>query len=75
MSDNPEVTMIGFLDMQVCVPNHFTDEQAIEFAESDNPCGTEKGWTVRKDVEGLNGYPERNQCEEREGCVHIMMNA
>lgn len=76
MDNIPEVTRVGFLDLQVCVPKDFTDKQAIEFAESNNPCGTEKGWTVRKEGDkGLSGNPERNQCSERKGCVHIMMDA
>lgn len=71
-----EVTRYGFLDMQVCVPKDWTDEQVIAFAESEYPCGTEYGWTVRKEGDdALAGSPERNPCQEREGHVHIMLDA
>ena len=74
--DKPEVTRCGFLDMQVCVPKEFTDEQVKEFADANNPSGLEAGWMIRKqDDESLNGDPERAQCEKREGCVHIMLGA
>lgn len=71
-----QVTRRGFLDMQVCVPAGYTDEQALEFAESQNPCGTEGGWMVRKEgSKYLAGAPERRECEEREGYVHITLDA
>ena len=73
---NPEVTRIGFLDMQVCVPEDWTDEQALAFAEQENPCGTTYGWSIRKEGSPyLAGAPERAACTEREGCVHIMLDA
>jgi hypothetical protein len=73
---NAEVTYRGFLDMQVCVPKDFTDEQIVEFANGANPCGTTKGWTIRKEGDkALCGMPERNPCDERANCVHIMLDA
>ncbi len=72
----PEVIQKGLLDMQVCVPKHFTDDEVIAFAEKDNPCGTTGGWFIRKKgSERLKGLPERNPCEQREGCVHIIVEA
>lgn len=71
-----EVSYRGFLDMQVCVPDHWTDEQVLEFAARENPCGTTNGWFVRRTGDkALGNSPERNRCLEREGCVHIMLDA
>ncbi len=71
----PEITMRGILDMQVCVPEDWTDEQVKEFADRENLCGTTYGWFIRKDTERLGGSPERNPCRERKGFVHIMLDA
>lgn len=72
----PMVTRAGLLSMQVCVPKTFTDEEARDFAEQANPCGTSGGWHMRKTGnELLADSPERVQCEEREDCVHIMFDA
>ena len=74
--NKPEVTKHGALDMQVCVPKDWTDDQVKEFAEKEYPCGTQFGWSVRK--EGslyLLGAPERRPCEDRDGFVHIMLDA
>lgn len=71
-----EVTRRGAFDMQVCVPSDWTDDQAIEFAEKSNRCGTENGWFVRKDGNPrLNSAPERVPCAQRAGHVHIMLEA
>lgn len=71
-----EVTIIGILDMQVCVPEGWTDDQVKEFAERENPCGTENGWIIRKEGDAaLTGAPERQPCAERSGHVHIMLDA
>jgi hypothetical protein len=70
------VTRHGGLDMQVCVPTNWTDEQAIEFAEREYPCGTEHGWSIRKQGDkSLAGADERVPCAERDGHVHIMLDA
>ena len=71
-----EVTRAGALDMQVCVPQNWTNEQVVKFAEEINPCGTFHGWTIREEGDkALKGYPERIQCEQREDFVHIMLDA
>jgi hypothetical protein len=71
-----EVTMRGFLDMQVCVPEDWDDESVKSFAGRENPCGTENGWFIRKEGdEGLAGDPERQPCASRPGYVHIMLDA
>ena len=72
----PEVTRRGALGMQVCIPEDYTDEQVIQFAEAENPCGTMNGWCIRKEGnKNLLGMPERNPCQSRLGCVHIMLDA
>jgi len=72
----PEVTKKGALDMQVCVPTDYTNEQAREFAEKEYPCGTQWGWSMRQEGDPmLSGSPGRQPCAEREGCVHIMFDA
>lgn len=71
----PEVTRRGLLGMQVCVPESFTDEQAEEFANNDTPTGIESRWTIRREGDpALCGCAERVPCEDRAGCVHIMMD-
>jgi hypothetical protein len=72
----PCVVGIHIFDMQVCVPKEWTDEQVVEYANSHNPCGTEDGWAIRRQGDmALAGADERVTCEDREGCVHIMLDA
>ncbi len=71
----PEVTKRGIFDMQVCVPKSWGDGQVIEFANAANPSGVSTGWKIRKDAASLGGDPERNQCEDREEFVHVMLDA
>lgn len=76
MTAQAEVTRRGALDMQVCVPTDWTDDQVKAFADSENPCGTESGWFIRKAGDpALAGSPERNPCTSRAGCVHITLDA
>ncbi len=71
-----EVTKRGAFSMQVCVPSDWTDEQVKQFADRENLCGTEHGWSIRKAGDkALNGDPERNACQQRAGHVHIMLDA
>lgn len=71
-----EATHIGLLDMQVCVPAAWSDEQVLEWCKTHHPCGTTNGWSIRKDGDpGLAGDKERTACADREGFVHIMLDA
>jgi hypothetical protein len=71
-----ETTRTGALDMQVCVPKDWTDEQVKEFADLDNPCGTINGWFIRKQGDkALAGADERVPCSDRKGFVHVMLDA
>lgn len=71
-----QVTKRSMFSMQVCVPDDFTDDQALEFAHGENPCGTAHGWSMRKQGdEALAGADERVKCLQRSGFVHIMFDA
>lgn len=70
------VTQQNALDMQVCVPEDWTDEQIKQFADQENPSGLEAGWQIRKaGDEALAGLPERIRCRDRQGYVHVMLDA
>jgi len=76
MADGAQVTKRGILDMQVCVPKDWTDEQVKSFADRNNLCGTEHGWTIRRQGDPyLKGAPERVQCQDDPKFVHIMLDA
>ena len=75
---NPVVTQRNALDMQVCVPSNWSDSDVKIFADSQNKCGTDNGWDIRKEGDkALAGDPERRPCTApcREGFVHIMLDA
>lgn len=78
MNTEPEVTKAHIFDMQVCVPDTWTDEQVIEFANRRNPSGLANGWGIRRTGDpALAGDPERTPCagsEGRPGFVHIMLD-
>ena len=66
----------GALTVQVCVPGSWSDKQAMELAERSYPCGTEHGWSIRKEGSRLlAGDPERAPCSVHPDNVHIMMDA
>jgi hypothetical protein len=70
-----EVTKLGVLDCQVCVPKDWTDEQVVDFVNQKNPSGLANGWIIRKEGDKLlKGDPERRQCEEHTDNVHIMLD-
>lgn len=70
------VTKTGVLDMQVCVPEEWPDARVKRFANAENPCGTRDGWFIRKEgLAILAGAPERVPCADREGFVHVMLDA
>jgi len=72
----PEVCRNGLFDIQVCVPKTWSDTDVIAFSEREFRCGTRDGWQIRRAGDHyLNGDPERNQCEEKLGFVHIVLDA
>ena len=69
------ITRVSSLDMQVCVPTDWTDEQMKAFADRENPTGLEAGWCVtRTGDRHLAGDPERKPCSRRSGFVHVMLH-
>lgn len=73
--DKPIIVRTGIFNCQVCVPKDWTDAQATQFVNAQNPAGTSSGWTMRKNGDKLLvGMPERAQCLAHEGCVHIMFD-
>lgn len=71
-----EITKRGSLDMQVCAPADWSDDQIREFAERENPCGTEHGWQIRRQGDpALAGCNERVPCAQRGDHVHVMLDA
>lgn len=74
-SNSPVITRQGILDIQVCVPEDWTDKQIIDFANAISPSLTTTGWTIRKEQRLLQGAPERVACDERPGMVHVMLDA
>lgn len=61
-SEGPQIVRTGALDMQVCVPIEWSDDEIVSFANLENPAGTENGWHIRTDPELLAGCPVRNPC-------------
>lgn len=74
MPGREAVTQRNALDMQVCVPEYWTDEMVVSFANEENPCGPEGGWSiVRTGSRFLAGDPERQPCTAQARFVHIML--
>ena len=70
------VTRTGALDMQVCVPKEWNDDQVKAFADREIPCGTALGWQIRKEGNKLlAGTPERAVCSGDAGLVHVTLDA
>lgn len=70
----PEVTRVGLLDMQVCVPESWNDEQVVGFANAANPSGIANKWFIRTDPKLLAGDPIRQPCDDRAGHIHVMLD-
>jgi hypothetical protein len=74
-SAGPVVTKMGLVDMQVCVPTDYSDEQAEQFANVERPTGLDHGWKLREaDDPAQAGAPIRVKCRDRDGYVHIMLS-
>jgi hypothetical protein len=66
--NEPMITRWSLCSLQVCVPKSFTDAEAEEFANRENPTGIESPWLVTDRMD------QRVQCEERPDCCHIVMD-
>lgn len=74
--EEAQVLRRGTLDMQVCVPGEWLDDEVKAFADRLNPCGTSNGWTLRREGDSMLGSdPERNLCSRHEGFVHVVLDA
>lgn len=70
------VVRAGVLSIQVCVPVGTRDEDIITFAESQNPCGTQNGWQIRREGSALQqGDPERIRCAKDDHNEHVTLDA
>jgi hypothetical protein len=70
-----QVVRTGLMDMQVCVPKDWSDEQAEQFANGSRPTGLDHGWKLREAADrAQNGAPIRVQCEQDAANVHIMLS-
>lgn len=69
------ITQRNALDMQVCVPQDWTDKRVLEFANFENPCIGGHFWIIRREEDKiLAGDRERIPCNDRDGFVHIMLD-
>jgi hypothetical protein len=76
IDEGAAITRRSMLSCQACIPKHWTDAMAKDFADRENLCGTENGWLLRKQGDpALSGCDERVQCQERPGFVHVMFDA
>lgn len=76
MQVKPQVILVGLLDVQVCVPKDWTEEQVRTLAEQEVRSGTANGWQIRREGDPwLAGDPERARCEADPDWVHIMLDA
>jgi len=72
--NSPQVIQIGVLDMAVCVPEGWTDDQIVAFARQ-TPCGTSGGWQIHRHKDGETGAREQVPCRERPGYIHVLLDA
>jgi len=76
MRTGAQVTRRGAFSCQVCVPQEWDDAQVKSFADRETLCGTEHGWSIRKEGDkALRGDLERNPCTDDPTFVHIMLDA
>lgn len=71
----PEVIRSPLLYVQICIPEDWTDEQALEFVETEKPSGLSLGWQIHKQEEGaLGGACIRAPCDQKDGFVHVVFS-
>lgn len=66
MANGAVVSRAGVFNNQVCVPEWYSDEEAIGFLNTQHPAGTTGGWFVDEEL-------GRVKCAEREGFIHIVL--
>ena len=70
ITTGPQITRIKLCNIQVCVPEHFTDKQICDFANAEHPTGLDSKWTIRQ---YNNGDPVRNPCSKESNKVHVVL--
>jgi hypothetical protein len=66
---DPMVTSVKLLCLQVCVPDEWDNEAIRTFANEANLCGTTNGWVV-SDRPEVAPVP----CEGRKGFKHVILD-
>lgn len=77
MADRPSlmVTRFSLVSLQVCVPTQASDPEVEAFANEAHPTGIESKWRIRRQGDpSLSGCDERVPCQQRGGCVHVMLD-
>lgn len=77
MSDNPtpQVLRVSLFAAHVCVPADYTDQQVEEFVNKDSPTGIASKWRICRNGHAFLGEDaERVVCEDRKGCVHMLLS-
>jgi hypothetical protein len=62
---DPVVIAATFGSLHLCVPGAWSDVQALEFAEDEQPCGASAGWKIRG---------ERVGCKDGDSMVHLVVS-
>jgi len=70
---NAQILRRGVFGISVCIPKDWTDQQVIDFVEADSPCGTADGWQPSARTE--ENCNKRIPCEDREGYMHMVLDA
>lgn len=71
-----EIIYHGWLDIQVCVPEDWTDDQVLKFAAKENIDSAGNDWVIRREGDmALADDPERAPCEDKGGYSHLMLDA
>lgn len=71
----PQVTARRLASIQVCVPQDYTDDEVVKFANGRDPTGLDHGWEIRRQGDpSLRGDAERVCCAMRPGFVHLVLD-
>jgi hypothetical protein len=74
--EGPMVTNENLFHLHVCVPEGWTDDQIVKFANRERLCGTTNGWQIHREADYKDGEGhERVPCDGRVGYVHVILDA
>lgn len=72
----PEIIKQRAMGMQLCVPEDWSQDDILRFAEKEAPCGTTNGWFLCDDGHpSLGDSPARVPCAQQDGFVHVVVVA